>query len=68
MVIQTYFGSFVCFSTVLRVIIVEISLSDCLSGQLHCHLIVSLLHSFLVSSLIDCLVGLALPRLANNLI
>ena len=33
------FWHIVCFSTALWVIIVEVSLSDCLSGQLHIHLI-----------------------------
>ena len=64
------FWHIVCFSTVLWVIIVEVSLSDCLSGQLHSHhfLIYSLLHYFSHSFTIDCFVGLALPHLANNLI
>ena len=63
------FWHIVCFSTVLWVIIVEVSLSDCLSGQLHSHYIfISLLHYFSHSFTIDCFVGLALPHLANNLI
>ena len=44
---------------------VEISLSDCLSGQLQSSYFIT---SFLVSSSIDCFVGLALPYLTKNLI
>ena len=60
--ILTYFGSLVCFSTVLWVIVVEVSLSDCLSGQLHSHLVHYFINSYvssIESALSDwhCLIG-----------
>ena len=44
---------------------VEISLSDCLSDRLQSFYFIT---SFLVSSSIDCFVGLVLPYLTKSLI
>ena len=62
MVILTFFGTLVCFSTVLWVIVVKVTLSDCLSGQLHSHLVpyfINFLVSSIESALSDwhCLIG-----------
>ena len=61
-VISTYFGTLVCFSTVLWVIVVEVSLSGCLSGQSYSHLVhysITSLDSSIYSALSDwhCLIG-----------
>ena len=69
-VILTYFGTLVCFNTVLWVIIVEVSLSDCLLGiQLHSRLI----HYFMNSLIsfhynLHCRIGIDIALLANSLI
>ena len=54
--ILTYFGSLVHLIIVLWVIVVEITLSVCLLGQLHSHLIHYLIHSLvplIYSALLD---------------
>ena len=64
------FWHIVCFSTVLWVIIVEVSLSGCLSGQLHSHLIycfiTSLFLSFFYHRLL-CRIGIASFGKQSNL-